>query len=245
MTAPGLPPRASEMRRFDIVAFDADDTLWHSEDGFHANEQRFVELLSPFVADGIDVKAALTAVERKNLSVFGYGVKAFGLSAVEAAITISEGRVTASVIRQLVDMIRAQLGEPVRLLPHVPEVLASVGGSYRLIVITKGDLIHQTHKVETSGLLHHFSDVEIVLEKDPPTYDRVFRKLGVAAERVCMVGNSLRSDILPVIALGGTAVHVPYPLLWELEHADPLDDDHEHFAELASIADLPAWLGGA
>ena len=196
-------------------------------------------LVRRLVADGVDVKAALTAVERKNLHTFGYGVKAFGLSAVEAALSISEGRVPTTVIGELLETVRRTLTEPVRLLPHIPEVLAAVGRHYRLILITKGDLIHQTHKVETSGLAHHFTDVEIVLEKDPPTYDRLFHKLGVAAAQVCMVGNSVRSDILPVMALGGTAVHVPYPLLWELEHVD----HDEHFAELASITELPAWLG--
>jgi putative hydrolase of the HAD superfamily len=218
------------VKQFALVAFDADDTLWHSEDSFHASEQRFVELVSPYAPDGIDVKAALTAVERKNLSVFGYGVK--------AALTISDGRVPTAVIGELLDMIRATLTDPVRLLPHVPEVLAEVGAHYRLVLITKGDLIHQTHKVETSGLEHHFTDIEIVLEKDPTTYDRLFRKFGVAPTDVCMVGNSVRSDILPVMALGGTAVHVPYPLLWELEHVD----HDEHFVELASITELPGWL---
>ena len=224
---------------FDVIGFDADDTLWHSEDGFHASEQRVVQLLSPYVAEGVDVKAALTAVERKNLRAFGYGVKAFGLSAVEAAVTISEGRVPASVVGEIVEMVRAQLAEPVRLLPHVPEVLAHVGRHYRMMLITKGDLIHQTAKVETSGLEHHFAHVEILLEKDPATYDRILRRHGIDAERFCMVGNSVRSDILPVMALGGTGVHVPYPLLWELEHVD----HDEHFAELSSIAELPAWLG--
>lgn len=224
---------------FDVIGFDADDTLWHSEDGFHASEQRVVQLLAPYVAEGVDVKAALTAVERKNLRAFGYGVKAFGLSAVEAAVTISEGRVPASVIGDIVEMVRAQLAEPVRLLPHVPEVLAHVGRHYRMVLITKGDLIHQTAKVETSGLEHHFAHVEILLEKDPATYDRILRRHGIDAERFCMVGNSVRSDILPVMALGGTGVHVPYPLLWELEHVD----HDEHFAELSSIAELPAWLG--
>ena len=228
-----------EMKSFDVVAFDADDTLWHSEDGFDASERRFVELLTPFAPEGVNVRAALTAVERKNLSVFGYGVKAFGLSAVEAALTISEGTVSTEVIGQLLHMVRDTLTEQVRLLPHVPEVLAKVGAHYRLVLITKGDLIHQTHKVETSGLAHHFTDIEIVLEKDPATYDRLFRSFGVPAERVCMVGNSVRSDILPVMTLGGTAVHVPYPLLWELEHVE----HDEHFTELASITDLPAWLG--
>lgn len=224
---------------FDVIGFDADDTLWHSEDGFHAGEQRVVQMLAPYVAEGVDVKAALTAVERKNLRAFGYGVKAFGLSAVEAALTISEGRVPASVIGEIVEMIRAQLAEPVRLLPHVPEVLAHVGRHYRMVLITKGDLIHQTAKVETSGLEHHFEHVEILLEKDPGTYDRILRRHGIAPDRFCMVGNSVRSDILPVMALGGTGVHVPYPLLWELEHVE----HDEHFAELSSIAELPGWLG--
>lgn len=221
-----------------MIGFDADDTLWHSEDRFNAGEMLFVELVSPYAPEGVDVKAALTAVERKNLSVFGYGVKAFGLSAVEAAITITDGRVPTSVIGELMAMIRTQLTEPVRLLPHVPEVLAKVGREYRMVLITKGDLIHQTRKVETSGLAHHFEHVEIVLEKDPTSYDRVLRKVGVAPERFCMVGNSVRSDILPVMALGGTAVHVPYPLLWELEHVE----HDEHFAELEALTDLPAWL---
>ncbi len=226
------------MKAFDVVGIDADDTLWHSEDSFHIGEQHFVDVVSPYAAEGIDVKAALTAVERKNLHTFGYGVKAFGLSAVEAAISITEGRVPTSVVGQLVDMVRAQLTEPVRLLEHVPESLAAIGRDYHLVLITKGDLIHQTFKVETSGLAHHFEHVEILLEKDPATYQRVLRDLGVTPERFCMVGNSVRSDILPVMALGGTAVHIPYPLLWELEHVD----HDEHFVELESIADLPAWL---
>lgn len=226
-------------RDFDVIGFDADDTLWHSEDGFSAGEATFVELVSPYASEGVDVKAALTAVERKNLRTFGYGVKAFGLSAVEAAITITEGRVPTAVIGQLVEMVRAQLTEPVRLLRHVPETLAAVGRHYRMVLITKGDLIHQTFKVETSGLAHHFEHVDILLEKDPETYAKVLADRGIDPTRFCMIGNSVRSDILPVMALGGTAVHVPYPLLWELEHVE----HDEHFAELASIAELPAWLG--
>ena len=227
------------MRKFDIVALDADDTLWQSEDGFDAMERRFVELVAPYAPEGVDVRAALTAVERKNLPVFGYGVKAFGLSAVEAAITISDGDVPIPVVSELIAGVRAELSEPVKLLPHVPEVLARVGRHYRMVLITKGDLIHQTHKIETSGLAHHFTELEIVLEKDVETYARIMGKLGVDAERFCMVGNSVRSDVLPVMALGGTAVHIPYHLLWELERVD----HDEHFAELESIADLPGWLG--
>ncbi len=223
---------------FDVIGFDADDTLWHSEDGFRLNEERFVELVAPYAPDGVGVKAALTATERKNLAAFGYGVKSFGLSMVEAAVTISGGRVPSTVLAEMIEMVRRQLEEPVRLLDHVPEVLAEVGAARRLILITKGDLIHQTHKVTTSGLAHHFEHVEIVLEKDPETYSTVLSKLGVDPTRFCMVGNSVRSDILPVLSLGGHGVHVPYPILWDLEQVD----HDEHFVELASLADLPLWL---
>lgn len=226
------------MSAFDVIGFDADDTLWHSENGFRANEERFVEVVSPYAPAGVDVKAALTATERKNLGTFGYGVKSFGLSMVEAAVTISQGAIPSSVVAELVELARRQLEEPVRLLEHVPEVLASVGQGHRMILITKGDLIHQSHKVTTSGLAHHFEHVEIVLEKDPPTYARILQTVGVDADRFCMVGNSVRSDILPVLSLGGHGVHVPYPLLWDLEHVD----HDEQFAELASLTDLPAWL---
>jgi putative hydrolase of the HAD superfamily len=226
------------MSAFDVIGFDADDTLWHSEDGFRVSEERFVELISPYAPEGVDVKAALTATERKNLGTFGYGVKSFGLSMVEAAVTISGGRVPSMVVAEMVEMARTQLEEPVRLLDHVPEVLATVGAERRMILITKGDLIHQTHKVTTSGLEHHFEHVEIVLEKDPETYRSVLSRLGVDPTRFCMVGNSVRSDILPVLALGGHGVHVPYPILWDLEHVD----HDEHFVELASISHLPDWL---
>lgn len=227
-------------RAFDVVALDADDTLWHSEDGFRATEQLFVELVSPYAPVGVDVRAALTAVERANLAITGYGVKAFGLSAMEAAISISEGRVPTAVLATLLERVRAQLIEPVRLLPGVAAVLDELSSEHRLVLITKGDLIHQSRKVSTSGLAHHFTDVEIVLEKDTDTYDRILRRLGVPPDRFCMVGNSVKSDVLPVIALGGTGVHVPYPLLWELEHVD----HDQHVVELASLAELPAWLAG-
>jgi len=226
---------------FDVIAFDADDTLWQSEDGFYAAERKFVELVAPYVEPGIDVKAALTAVELKNLHVFGYGVRAFGLSMVEAATSlVGERGIPAAVIGELVEMARNLLIAPVHLLPDVPRVLEQVGDDHRLILITKGDLLHQTTKVEASGLAHHFEKIEIVTEKDSPTYARIIAQLGVPPSRFCMVGNSVRSDVLPVLALGASAVHVPYHLLWDLEQAP---HDHGHtFAELKSLADLPQWL---
>ena len=132
------------------------------------------------------------------------------------------------------------LVEDVHLLPHVSEVLAVVSPSVRTVLITKGDLVHQTRKVTTSGIEHHFADIDIVLEKDPDTYARILQRLGVAADRFLMIGNSLRSDVLPVLALGGHAIHVPYHITWEHERVDDHDED---VVELASIADVPLWLG--
>jgi len=223
----------------EVIGFDADDTLWRSEDSFHAAERRFAELLAPHAPPGIDLDAALRATERANLSISGYGVKAFTLSMIEAALTVSDRQVPTSVIAELLDTGRDMLTEPVHLLPHVPEVLTTVGTSHRLVLITKGDLVHQTRKITTSGLEHHFEHVEVVLEKDAATYDRILRHIGVPAERFCMVGNSVRSDILPVLALGGHGVHVPYHLTWEFEHVDDHDED---FVELESLAALPPLL---
>lgn len=231
------------MAPFDCLAFDADDTLWHSEDGFHATELSFCELLAPHVPAGIDIKSALTATQRTNLHTYGYGVKAFGLSMIEAAITISQGHVPTEVLSELLQVVRDLLLAPVRLLDGVPEVLQELAQHHRLILITKGDLVHQTRKVTTSGLDHLFDHVEIVLEKDVATYEKVFHELNVQAERVCMVGNSVKSDILPILELGGYAVHIPYQFLWELEKAEhpPIS---QRFGELAHINELPAWIHG-
>jgi putative hydrolase of the HAD superfamily len=228
------------MTRFDVVGLDADDTLWHSEDSFAHVEERFVELVAPYVPEGVDVAAALRATERAHLPISGYGVKSFTLAMVKAAINVSEATVPATVLGQLVDLGLAMLTEDVRLLADVPAVLADLSRDHRLVLITKGDLVHQTRKVEMSGIAHHFEAVEVVLEKDPETYARILRQVGVAPERFCMVGNSVRSDILPVLALGGHAVHIPYPLLWEHEHVDH-DEDLD---ELGSIIELPAALRG-
>ena len=226
------------MTRFEVVGLDADDTLWHSEDSFHAVEARFTDLVAPYAPVGVDVAAALRATERAHLPISGYGVKSFTLAMIKAGVNVSEGRAPASVFGQLVDLGLAMLTEDVRLLPDVPAVLADLARDHRLVLITKGDLVHQTRKVTTSGIAHHFEHVEVVLEKDADTYARILGEVGVAPERFCMVGNSVRSDILPVLSLGGHAVHIPYPLLWEHEHVDH-DEDLD---ELAAIRDLPAAL---
>jgi len=162
------------MAPFDLIAFDADDTLWHSQDGFDAAEATFRDLLAPHVPHGVDIASALVATERANLHVYGYGVKAFGLSMMEAALTLSQGRVPSDVLMRLIDIVRDLLMAPARLMDHVPEVLGDVAASFKIVLVTKGDLVHQTRKLTTSGLEYLFDHVEIVLEKDVPTYRRVF-----------------------------------------------------------------------
>ena len=225
---------------FDVVAFDADDTLWMSEETFRTAEARFAELVGPFAPVGVDVLDALHATERLDISYQGYGVKAFTLSMVRAAIDMTDGAVSTDVIAEIVDIGAHMLVDRVHLLDDVPEVLQRVGAEKRLVMITKGDLVHQNRKVTTSGLEHHFSDIEVVAEKEPSTYERVVRRLGVDPERFLMVGNSVKSDVLPVIEIGGHAVHVPYHITWDLEIAE---DHDEYVVELESIAELPGWLG--
>ena len=222
-----------------MVGFDADDTLWRCEDTFQAAEAMFAELVGPYAPEGIDVLDSLHAIELDNVPISGYGVKAFMLSMVQSAVTATSGRVPATVIGRLVDHAHDMLMEPVDLLDGVPETLAAVGHTHRLVLITKGDLVHQVRKVRTSGLEHHFEHIEIVLEKDAPTYRRVLAEWGIDPTRFAFIGNSVRSDILPIMELGGAGVHVPYHMTWGHE----VVDDHDGgFAELASISDVPAWL---
>jgi putative hydrolase of the HAD superfamily len=225
--------------QFDTVGFDADDTLWRSEDYFTVAEQFFVERVSPYAPDGIDVLDALHATELDNVPISGYGVKAYALSMVQAAVTATGGRVPASVIGELVDHAHEMLMHPVDLLDGVPETLAAVGRTHRLVLITKGDLVHQLRKVRTSGIAHHFEHIRVVLEKDVTTYGEVLGEWDVDPERFLMVGNSVKSDILPILELGGQGVHVPYHVTWA--HEIVLEHDGG-FAELKSIAELPAWL---
>ena len=226
--------------RFEVIGFDADDTLWRSEDFFREAEDLFVEAVAPYAPVGIDVLDSLHAIELDNVPVSGYGVKGFALSMVQAAVTATGGAVPAQVIGQLVDYAHEMLMHPVELLDGVPETLAAVGRTHRLVLMTKGDLVHQARKVRTSGLEHHFAHIEIMLEKDVENYRRVLDEWCIDPERFLMVGNSVRSDILPILELGGGGVHVPYHLTWGHE----LVPEHSGgFAELTSIRDLPTWLG--
>jgi putative hydrolase of the HAD superfamily len=228
----------------EVVAFDGDDTLWHSESHFVDAHARFVALVSPyFDGDPGVIDERVVATERANLAIYGYGAKAFTLSLIESAIELTAGRVTSGEISAILDVGKRLLDHPVELLDGVDEVVARLADDrYRLIVVTKGDLFHQEAKVAGSGLADMFSRVEIVSEKDVSTYRRVMDEAGVAPANFLMIGNSVRSDILPVIELGGHAAHLPYVYTWELEHVADSDAERMGFHELTSIRQVPELL---
>jgi len=222
------------------VGVDADDTLWHNETIFRLTHERFVELLSAH-GDAAAIEARLLEVESRNLRLYGYGVKGFVLSMVETAMELTGGDNVGPAIREILAAGREMMGHPVEPLPGVVEALNDLADQYRLVLITKGDLIHQERKLAASGLGELFVAVEIVSEKDQQTYERVFARHGTGPAEAAMIGNSLKSDVIPALAAGAYAAHIPYHITWALEMAEsPLE--HPRFAELASIADVPEWL---
>jgi putative hydrolase of the HAD superfamily len=226
-----------------LLGLDADDTLWHNESIFARAQERYRALLARFHA-AEEVDRALFATEMRNLRLYGYGVKGFMLSSIEAAIQLSGGKVGAEEIKAILDLGQEMLAHPVELLPGVAETLPGLAADYRLLLITKGDLHHQERKVAESGLTPHFHAIEIVSEKDPAAYERVLRRHGARVEEFAMVGNSLKSDILPVLQLGGVGVHVPYHIIWAHEHIDEKPEAHERFRAVESFAQLPQVLAG-
>ena len=222
------------------VGLDADDTLWHNETLFRLTQDRFKALMAD-AADPQTLEARLAEVERRNLTLYGYGVKGFTLSMIETAMELTGGEAPAHVVREILAAGREMLAHPVEALPGVDEALAALSERYRLVLITKGDLLHQEQKLAASGLGDLFAAVEIVSEKDASTYERVFARHGTGPAEAVMCGNSLRSDVLPALEAGAWAAHVPYPLTWAHEMAET-PEGHPRFAELASIRELPAWI---
>jgi putative hydrolase of the HAD superfamily len=230
------------MQHCGTIGFDADDTLWHNETIFERVHEQYRALLSNY-HNADTVNRTLFATEMRNLELYGYGVKGFTLSAIETAIQLTDGKIPADEIQRLVMLGRDMLAHPVELLDGVAETVAQISGARRLLLITKGDLRDQTRKVEKSGLAAHFDEVEIVPEKDESTYANLLRSHGVDPADFLMVGNSLKSDIAPVLALGGCGAHVPYPLTWGHEKLDDLPPAPGRFVELGSVRDLPPLLG--
>ncbi len=222
------------------IGFDADDTLWQNEQFFKLTEARFASLLESYAEPG-ELTRKLLEFERRNLEHYGYGIKGFTLSMIETAIEITQGRVPAAVIYEILAAGREMLSHPVETLPHVRETLAHLVGRYRIILITKGDLFDQERKLAQSGLGELFDAVEIVSEKNAAAYARIFARHGEGPERAMMVGNSLKSDVLPAIEAESWAVHVPHDLTWALEHADE-PAEAPRFRRLRHLGELTALL---
>ncbi len=228
------------------IGFDADDTLWHNEVIFEQAHERYRALLAQY-HDAATVDRTLFGVEMRNLELYGYGIKGYTLSAIETAIELTGGRISAGEIRGLIELGREMLAHPVNLLEGVAETLAALAPRHRLVLITKGDLRDQERKLGKSGLAVHFEHVEIVSEKNAGAYRRFFQRHGIAPGRFLMVGNSLKSDILPVLELGGAGAHIPYHLTWAAEHAEQPVAHPGRLFTLKHMRELPgavqSWAG--
>jgi putative hydrolase of the HAD superfamily len=224
-----------------VVGFDGDDTLWHSETRFHVTQGEFRDLLKRHVPDA-DVDRRLAEMEMKNLSIYGYGVKSFTLSMLETAIELTEGRIPTSDLEVILGWGKRMLMEPTELLDGVEETLRLLGGRYDLLLITKGDLFDQESKLARSGLGDLFLGVEILSEKNTDSYRGVFTRRAIKPEDFVMAGNSLRSDVVPVVSLGAHAVHIPYEVTWHHEHVPEEELPKHGWRRISSIRDLPAVI---
>ncbi|WP_429820223.1 HAD family hydrolase [Ensifer sp. B1-9] len=224
------------------VGFDADDTLWQNEQFFRLTEARFAELLSPHT-DTEHLSERLLAAEKRNLRLYGFGIKGFVLSMVETAVDVTEGKVPSSVIAEILAAGRDMLVHPVEPLPHAKETLDALHGRVRLVLITKGDLFDQERKLAASGLGDYFDAVEIVSDKNAGTYERIFKRHGDGPLQSLMVGNSLKSDIVPALDAGSWGVYVPHALTWSFEHHDK-PEHHPRFREIEHLGGLAALVRG-
>lgn len=229
------------MSNFDLIAFDADDTLWQNEHLYVDAQARLVELLARYhPAEWITERMYQT--EMRNLEHFGYGIKAFALSMVETAVELTEGRISGSELQTLVDLAKEMLHAKVDLLPHTLETLSQLKTKYALMLLTKGDLFEQENKIARSGIQDRFRYVEIVSTKTVSVYQGLLEKHAIQPERFLMVGNSLRSDILPLLELGAYAVYIPHELTWQHENSAPPPAGQARYYQLEHIGQLPALL---
>ncbi|MBI5568083.1 MAG: HAD family hydrolase [Chloroflexi bacterium] len=226
-------------RKFNIIAFDADDTLWHSESLYAAAQSEYRQLLGGYAApDQID--RVLHDTEMRNLPLYGYGIKGFALSMIEAALDISASHIQGHEVQRVLQLARHMLSAELQLLDHAAEIVAQLAETYPLMLITKGDLFDQESKIERSGLKPYFHQIEIVSDKTPRAYAALLAKHNLEPAKFLMVGNSLRSDILPVVELGGYAIHIPYHITWAHEH---IEDTHAAgYETLEHLGQLPAAI---
>ena len=224
---------------FEMIAFDADDTLWHTEQLYVDVQAQMKALLDNYINTDA-LQARFYAVESRNLDYFGYGVKGFVLSMIETAIELTDGRVSGRDVQRLIDLGKQMLRADVELLPEAQAAVLALAETHPLMIITKGDLFDQESKVARSGLGAHFQHVEIVSSKTPAAYAALLKRHNLTPERFMMVGNSLKSDVLPVAELGGIGVYVPAALTWEHERVNGADASRYH--EIAHLGELPALV---
>lgn len=225
----------------DLIAFDADDTLWHSEQLYVATQRKVERLLTE--SYGLDGLAqALYRTEMRNLPLYGFGIKAFALSTIETAVRLTGGRIRGDEVGQIVAWAQEMLEAEVELLDHVQATVARLSRSHTLLVVTKGDLLDQERKLARSGIADYFAGIEVLPDKDQKRYRALLGRHGIDARRFLMVGNSLRSDVLPVVALGGQAVYIPATVTWAHEAVDAPGPEVGGYHHLAHMGLLPALI---
>ena len=219
-----------------VIAFDADDTLWINEPYFQETEKKFCELLEDFLPQHTSAQE-LFKTEIQNLSLYGYGVKGFMLSMIETALRVTNKTPNIDVIEKIIQYGKELLDKPIEMLEGVEDVLQSLSGQYRLVVATKGDLLDQERKLKKSGIEHYFHHTEIMSDKKESDYLKLIRHLDIQPSQFMMIGNSIKSDIMPVLTIGGHAVHVPYHVTWAHEHVEH-NVEHENFKQFTSISEI-------
>ncbi|MFT5570215.1 MAG: putative hydrolase of the HAD superfamily, partial [Cyclobacteriaceae bacterium] len=224
-----------------VIGFDADDTLWENEMLFRNTEKEFCNLLSEYEVEHL-INQQLLAREIDNLPTYGYGIKGFTLSMIETALTVTGGTVAPVVIEKIIELGRKMLAAPVTLIDQVPETLTELSARYRLIVVTKGDLLEQQRKLTKSGLMEHFHHIEVLSDKTPTQYKRLLQHLDISPESFVMVGNSLKSDILPPLHIGCQAVHIPFHTTWVHEQVSDKEKADHQYVELNRINELLTLL---
>jgi len=223
-----------------VIAFDADDTLWVNEPYFRQTEERFYDLLNGYASQHT-LERELLKTEIENLALYGYGIKGFMLSMIETALRVSNNTIGVDTVEKILNLGKQMLDQPIELLDGVEDVLLALKDKYRLVVATKGDLLDQERKLRKSGISHYFHHIEIMSEKDDANYLKLIKHLDIQPDELLMVGNSLKSDILPVLNVGGYGVHVPYHITWAHEHIEHSIDD-EKFKSVAGIRDILGFL---
>lgn len=224
------------MNRIKVIAFDADDTLWVNEPHYQEAEKLFCKLLDNYLPT-VDISAELFKTEMDNLEKYGYGVKGFVLSMIETSLRISNKKTSSETIEAIINIGKKLLEQPIELLDNIDFVLNSLKNNYILIVATKGDLLDQHRKINSSGLLHHFHHIEIMHDKIESEYQKIINRLNIKNEEFLMIGNSVKSDIMPVLSIGGQAIHIPYHTTWQHETANE-NGTFGQYREISNLAEL-------